>query len=277
VTRTALATPEEPEDPFDRLEAELADVDAAFGTLPEPSCDAVESALWTFSSRSSGPLELKVQRHIGSKSNHVLIFHTKAATNSVWMHITDHDRLAPDRRVVVATDPAKALRSRLSFRKQYTRVSPQKLTSLAVFIAGRDRSAVGCEWRSHLGGETGAGLSADRQVREAAGFVLAAVHYRFQDATELAWRPVDAVLGSRAMSNCFVLLATLGFSLWFTRKVGVYGLAASLESVAVVFFASLGVIHVGRRWRDVKPPEHKPRRAKELGRLTLTSARVATL
>jgi hypothetical protein len=152
---------------------------------------------------------------------------------------------------------------------QRVRVSPQKLTGLAVLIAGRKRAVIGNEWRAHLSGETGSGLSADRQVREAAGFVLAAIRYRLRDAADLAWRPVDAVLGSRALSSLFVFLASVGFSLWLMQKIGVYGLAQCLESVGVVFGAALGTIHVGRWWRGVKPPEHKPRQAKKLQRTSV--------
>jgi hypothetical protein len=145
----------------------------------------------------------------------------------------------------------------------YTRVSPQKLTSLALFIAGRERSVLGSEWRSHLSGETGSGLSADRQVREAAGFVLAAIRYRIQDTADFAWRPVDAVLASRKLSNLVVLFATLLVVMIYVHHGGLYELADDLEGVAVVWGAAFGLIHVGRQWRDVKPPERKARNKKE--------------
>jgi hypothetical protein len=151
-----------------------------------------------------------------------------------------------------------------------------------VFIAGHEREAVSSEWQSHLSGETGAGLSADRQVREAAGFVLAAVRCRLHDAADLiwkkadavlaavrrrlrgvaglAWKPVDAALASRALSGLVVLLATLGVSALFIREGGLYGLADHLEAVAVAWGAAMGLVHVGRQWSDVKPPERKTHR-----------------
>jgi hypothetical protein len=43
---------------------------------------------------------------------------------------------------------------------------------------------------------------------------------------------------------------------------GLYGLADNIGGVAVIFFTALGVIHVGRKVRDVKPPERKPRRGR---------------
>jgi hypothetical protein len=243
VTRTALATPDGPDD-RDALPIKTLKF-AAGKCLTCHKGSAGEHPVWS-----------------SYKIESVLVVETCISSSNL-------NRVVG----VEGVKPTTSARHRIAISKKawHARVSPQKLTGLAVFIAGRERAVVGCEWRSHLAGETGAGLSVDRQVYEAAGFVMAAVHYRLQDAADLAWRPVDAVLGSRALSSCFVLVATLGFSLWFGRKVGVYGLAASLESVAVVFFASLGAIHGGRRWRDVKLPEHKPRRAKELRRRPLTS------
>jgi hypothetical protein len=144
-------------------------------------------------------------------------------------------------------------------RLWYSRMSPQRLAGFAMFIAGRERASLGDEWRSHLSGETGSALSPDRQVSEALGFLCAAVRYRVQDAADFAWRPVDAVLTSQGLSNLFVLLATLSISVLFIRQGSLNGLADNLGSVAVVWGAAFGLIHVGRQWRDVKPPERKPR------------------
>jgi hypothetical protein len=278
VTRTGLATPEGPEDPFDWFEAEFADTErdcCAFRTLVVPLSDPDGSV--------NGKLIQVKRSHLSSAAAKILVFDANVLNN--WQGMLDRSaakdlRLAAEHLMSVeamgAPLPTRPVwYARLLFRNQYARVSPQKLTGLAVFIAGHKRAVLGNEWRSHLAGETGAGLPADRQVCEAAGFVLAAIQYRLQDAADLAWRPVDAVLGSRALSSCFVFLATLGFSLWLMRKVGVYGLAECLESVGVVFAAALGAIHAGRWWRGSKPPEHKPRRAKELQRAVLTTARVA--
>jgi hypothetical protein len=139
-------------------------------------------------------------------------------------------------------------------------VSPQRLTTLAILIAGRKRADLRSEWRSHLSGETGAGLPQNRQVREAAGFMLAALRYRLQDLTDLAWQPVDALLSSRELSNLFVLLATLSVSVIFIRQGRLDGLADNLGSVAVVFTAAFGLIHVGRKYRDAQPPKREPRK-----------------
>lgn len=148
-------------------------------------------------------------------------------------------------------------------RRRRARISPQRLTSLAVLIAGRQRAAVCGEWQSHLAGETGAGLPPDRQVRVAAGFVLAAVRYRLQDLADLLWRPVDAALASRELSNLAALLPTLYVSVLFIRVGGLYGLAEHLEDVAVVWGAAYALIRTGRWWRGVKPPRRKPKRESE--------------
>jgi hypothetical protein len=106
-------------------------------------------------------------------------------------------------------------------------------------------------------------LPEGRQVREAAGFVLAAIRYRLQDIVDFAWKPVDTVLASRRLSNLFVLLATLGIVAIYLHHGGVYELADNLEGVAVAWGAAFGLIHVGRQWRGVKPPERKPRKSGE--------------
>jgi hypothetical protein len=141
--------------------------------------------------------------------------------------------------------------------------SPQRLTRLAMLIAGRQRASVCGEWRSHLAGETGTGLPEGRQAREAAGFVVAAMRYRLDDLAGLLWRPVDAVLASRALSSLVVLLPALCVSVLFTRAGGLLGLAEHLEDVAVAWGATFGLIRAGRNWRDVKPPERRTRRKEQ--------------
>jgi hypothetical protein len=106
-------------------------------------------------------------------------------------------------------------------------------------------------------------LPEGRQVREASGFVLAAVRYRLQDLADLLWQPADAVLASRELSSLFVLLATLSVSVLFIRQGGLYGLADHLEEVAVAGGWAYALIRIGRWWRDVKPPKRKPRRKSE--------------
>ena len=80
----------------------------------------------------------------------------------------------------------------------------------------------------------------------------------FRDAADLAWQPVDGMLASRKLSNLLVLIVTLATAMIFIRQGRVYALADNLGSVAVVWGAAFGLIHYGRKWRDVKPPERKP-------------------
>ena len=138
-----------------------------------------------------------------------------------------------------------------------------RLTGLAVLIAGAKRASLRDEWRSHLYGNDGEPLSDLGKTWYALGFLRASLLYRIQDAADLAWRPLDAVLASRELSTLFVLAATFGVALVFIHVGGLYGLAANLVNVAVVWGAAFGLIRIGRWWRGVKPPKHKARRAKE--------------
>lgn len=184
----------------------------------------------------------------------VTFYSVPRAERIAQTHITDKIEVA-------AGQKWKASRARVRrLRRQAELVSAQRITDLAGLLAGRKRTDVRDEWRAHLSGEVGQELPAWRKFRAALGFVLAALRYRFQDVTDLAWRPVDNLLASRDFSNVAVLLATLSVVVIFIREGGLYGLADHLESVAVVWGASLGVIHVGRQWRGVKPPEREQRR-----------------
>jgi hypothetical protein len=143
-------------------------------------------------------------------------------------------------------------------------MSPERLADFAAFISGPKRADdLRAEWRSHLAGETGEGLPEDRQVCVVTGLVVGAIRYRLQDLADLLGQPVDALLRSRHLSSLLVLVPTLGVSVVFIRQGGLYGLADHLEAVAVVWGAAVGLIHFGRKWRDVRPPERKPRRVSE--------------
>jgi hypothetical protein len=144
-----------------------------------------------------------------------------------------------------------------------TVLSPRSLTSVAVALAGQKRRTVGEEWRGHLLGEHASGLSQRKQTRAARGFVLAAVRYRLQDATDLAWRPADAVLGSRTLSNLFVWGPVIVMLVAIVRHDGRFGLVADVQDPAALGAFLYGVIRTGRWWRGVKPPEPNARRARE--------------
>jgi hypothetical protein len=157
-------------------------------------------------------------------------------------------------------------RERVQLRTHRVRrhvVSPQRLANLAAFLAGAKRSSLLDEWRSHLSGETGHGLARKDQIRAARGFLVAAVRYRLQDARFLAWRPADAVLCSRTLSNLFVWGPVALVLVAVVRHDGRFGLVADIQDPAALGAFLYGVIRTGRWWRGVKLPEPKARRARE--------------
>jgi len=200
---------------------------------------------------------------------------------TTWLRLLDHiDRIDPDRlgswlavtakqqcRLKVAAhiahEPDRPSSYTEIHRVRRAAISPRRLTNLAVFLAGRKRSSLRDEWRSHLSGETGRGLARKDQIRAARGFLLAAVRLRLQDAVNCAWRPADAMLRSRTLSNLFVLIPTATAALYILRHLGTLGVLTSAESVSAVGGCLYGLVRIGRWWRDVKPPEPKARRAEE--------------
>lgn len=142
-------------------------------------------------------------------------------------------------------------------------VSLDWLTRTAVFLAGPKHRSLRHEWQSHLLGESGHGLARRDQIRAVRGFLRAAVRLRLQDTLDLAWRPADAVLRSRTLSNLFVLIPTWVAALWILRHEGALGVLTSAEGISAIGGGLYGLVRVGRWWRDVKPPEPKARRVKE--------------
>ena len=142
-------------------------------------------------------------------------------------------------------------------------MSVSSLTDLAVLLAGRRRLALRDEWRAHLAGESGHDAVTWRKVREALGFVSSAMQYRLAEAADLAWRPVDAVLGSRTLSNLFVWGPVIVTLFAIVHHDGRFGLVADDQDPVALGAFLYGVIRTGRWWRGVKPPEPKARRARE--------------
>jgi len=163
----------------------------------------------------------------------------------------------------VASQPQERIRK---FRARRAEVTTKRLTGLAVFIAGRRGTVISAEWCAHLSGETGTGLPSRRQARESAGFVLAAVRYRLQDASDLWWRLAERVLVSRSYSKMVVWLPSLIAVMMVIRRESLYGVVVHFESLASLTGALSLTIHVGRKRRGVKPPKRVPRRRSELVR-----------
>lgn len=92
---------------------------------------------------------------------------------------------------------------------------------------------------------------------------MAALRFRLQDAADLAWKPVDAVLGSRTLSNLFAWGLVIASLIAIVRYDGRYGLVADDQDPVALGAFLYVAIKTGRWWRQIKLPEPKPRRAKE--------------
>jgi hypothetical protein len=145
------------------------------------------------------------------------------------------------------------------------RLSASSLTGLAVLLAGRRRPALSEEWRAHLGGESGHDPATWPKVRQALGFIAAAIQFRLADAAGMAWRPTDAVLGSRTLSNLFAWGPVIVVLFAIVHQDGRFGLVADIQDPVALGAFLYGVIRIGRWWRGVKPPEPKARRARSDG------------
>ena len=137
------------------------------------------------------------------------------------------------------------------------------LTDLAVFLAGRKRVALRDEWRAHLAGESGRDPASWRKVKQASGFLISAVRYRYSDIANAVWALTDAVLRSRTLSNVVVVIPTAAAEYLVLRRAGTLGVVMSAESTGMIGGTMYGLIRTGSGWRNVKPPEPKARRAKE--------------
>jgi len=138
------------------------------------------------------------------------------------------------------------------------------LTGLAAILAGRNRRpGLLEEWLAHLVGHVGQEIPAWRKLIAALGFLIAAVHYRIQDATDLAWIPAEATLKSRALSNIFFISPTATAAVVIFHHDGIPGVINNAEGLTAVGATFYGLVRVGRWWRGVKPPDPKPRRSKE--------------
>jgi hypothetical protein len=143
------------------------------------------------------------------------------------------------------------------------RFSVCRLTDLAAVLAGRKGPVLRAEWRAHLAGESGHDPVTWRKVKEALGFVASASRCRCSDAADAAWTPVDAVFKSRTLSNLFPLMPSALAALILFRHGGTIGLLGSAESVSTIYLMFYALVLAGRKYRNVKPPEPKARRAKE--------------
>jgi len=137
------------------------------------------------------------------------------------------------------------------------------LVCVAGMLAGRLHTHLREAWAADLYGdpEVGAVPSAQHRVKLAAGFVAAALLCRLDDAAELAWRPVDALLSSWHGSNLAVLLpVTIAVGLILPRE-GLYGLITSAENLAVITTAPYLAIKGLRKYRRIATPKRPEKKA----------------
>ena len=142
-------------------------------------------------------------------------------------------------------------------------LSVSGLTNLAARLAGSRRPVLQDEWRAHLSGESGYDPVTWPKFSQALGFLASAIRFRLADTAELAWRPADAVLGSRFLSNLFVWGPVIAVLVAITHHDGRFGLVADDQDPAALGAFLYGAIRTGRWWRGVKPPEPKARRARQ--------------
>lgn len=147
--------------------------------------------------------------------------------------------------------------------RSMVRISARSLVDLATLLAGCKRQASRTEWRAHLGGESGHDPATWPKVRQALGFVVAALRLRLADIAYLAWQPADAILASRTLSNLFVGGPVIVVLFAIVHHDGRFGLVADIQDPGELGAFLYGVIRTGRWWRDVKPPPPKARRAED--------------
>jgi hypothetical protein len=131
---------------------------------------------------------------------------------------------------------------------------------LAGWLAGSKYAHLRSAWNADLYGDPEHGEpSPGRRLRLAAGFVVAAVRVRLQGLTDLAWRPVDALLSSWHGSNLATLMpVTVAAGLFLTRD-GFYGLLLNAENLGVIAGAPWAAIKGLRKYRQIDTPKRPER------------------
>ncbi|MGW7359450.1 hypothetical protein ACWGI0_23160 [Streptomyces sp. NPDC054802] len=135
------------------------------------------------------------------------------------------------------------------------------LTAVALAIAGRRREAMRVQWQSHLAGAPEAGFRVTPWVgvRDAIGFVLAALRLRVRDLTAPLWGPVDWVIASASRTNTTITAAVGALIVYIQWRDGLHvlitegwgwcgGCGAALYGLALWL----------RRVRGITPQEEKP-------------------
>ena len=141
------------------------------------------------------------------------------------------------------------------------------MTAVAGFLAGPRRARLCDAWAADLCGdpETGKQPSARRRASLAAGFIVAALRCRLDDAADLAWQPVDALLSSRHASNLATFVpVTMAAGLIVTRD-GFYGLIANADNLGVIAGVPYAAIKGLRKYRQISTPKRPEKKASPAG------------
>jgi len=147
------------------------------------------------------------------------------------------------------------------WREGFAVWSTQALTGLACALAGPRRA--------HLRGAWGADLYGDPEQKErppgwhrfqlAMGFVVAAIRCRFDDAAQIAWRPVDRLLASWAASTLAMLMPLAAATVVVLTHGGIYGIVSNAENLSVTGALPYLAIKALRRYRQIRAPR-RPRK-----------------
>lgn len=130
------------------------------------------------------------------------------------------------------------------------------LIGLAGTLAGRRHAHLREAWAADLyDPDSGELLPVSRRLRLASGDVAAAVRCRLDDATAVAWRPVDATLGSW-YGSVAAMLVPVTVAVWLILgHEGFYGLVTNAENLAVIGTLPFLAIKGLRRYRQIAPPK----------------------
>jgi hypothetical protein len=142
-------------------------------------------------------------------------------------------------------------------RARRTEFAIRGLTLLAGILAGRKYAHLPQAWAADLCGNPEAGElpPLGQRLRLSAGFAAAALRCRLDDAADLAWKPVDALVSSWNGSNLAVLMpVTIAVGLILPRE-GFYGLIANAENLGVIAVAPYGAIKGIRKYRQIDTPK----------------------
>jgi hypothetical protein len=144
-----------------------------------------------------------------------------------------------------------------------TSIFVRSLTRIAAVLAGRSGPVLLEESDAHLAGGSGHDPLSWAKAKEAAGFVVAGARYRGQEWADVAWKPVDAALRSRPLSNLVIAIPTIVVAFEVLTQKGTMTLLTTLGSIFGTSSFLTGMIKAGREYRGVKPPSPKAHQASE--------------